>query len=63
MTRSRLRYFGHVLRLDDPSSLKEIMLHTEPRGEGVAHRKTWDNCIREDLASRDVGYFRISLLR
>ena len=62
----RLRWFGHVLKMNDDRIPKEVIsweLSTASRGPGRS-RKNWNDIIRQDLKStgvalKDAKHFRV----
>ena len=61
--RERIRYFGHLMRMDDSAHLKRVMslsvLSTTPLGGSL---KTWAKCLKDDIESRGFGVYTASKL-
>ena len=51
----RLRWYGHVIRQDISSQIREVMEHEIPgkRKKGRP-RKSWEECIKKDLEGYDL---------
>ena len=60
----RLRWYGHVIRRDISSQIREVMEHEMPwKGKKGRPRKSWEECIKKDLERyglrREDAYNRV----